>query len=93
MFVAWEFCSNRASVKAIRRLYHMKGWMGVAELKMSPARIAPLSNSRSLSKEPFQWVITHTHTHTTSTLGCSPIPIGPIHSQQPWPQKKGEFPL
>lgn len=51
--VARECCSNRESVKAIRRLYHMKGWVGVAGPKMSPRRIAPLSNSRSLTKEPF----------------------------------------
>ncbi len=31
----------------------MKGWVGVAGPKMSPRRIAPLSNSRSFTKEAF----------------------------------------
>lgn len=31
----------------------MKGLVGVAGLKMSPGRIAPLSNSGSLTKDPF----------------------------------------
>ena len=56
----------------------MKGWVGVAGPKMSPGRIAPLSNSRNLTKEPFTQPLmphaltpnprthkhTHTHTHT-----------------------------
>lgn len=31
----------------------MKGWVGVAGPRMSPARTAPLSNNRSLIKGPF----------------------------------------
>lgn len=51
--VARERRSNRVSVKAIRRPYHMKGWVGVVGPKMSPRRIAPLSNSRRFTKGPF----------------------------------------
>lgn len=49
----WERHSNWVSVKAIRRPYHMKGWVGVAGPKMSLRGIAPLSNSRRLTKGLF----------------------------------------
>lgn len=73
----------------------MKSWVGVAGLKMSPGTIAPLSNSRSLTKEPFTGPLLPTPlTHTlTQPLPCAPIPAGPIQSQLPWPQNREIPPL
>lgn len=91
LLVARQCCSNRESVKAIRRPYHMKGWVGVAGPKMSPRRIAPLSNSRSLTKGPFTGpLLPPPLTHTfTKPPPCTPIPAGPIQRQPPWPQNRG----
>lgn len=69
----------------------MKGVVGVAGPRMSPATKAPLSNSRALIKQPFTGgVITaplQTHTQHPAS------PPQPIEKQLPWPQRGGDPPF
>lgn len=56
----------------------MKGWVGVARLKMSPGRIPSLSNSRRGTKRPLTGAITDPCHHRASSL-CSCCCM--VHSQ------------
>lgn len=59
----------------------MKDWVGVAELKMSPGRIVPLSNNRRLTKHPFTGPLLHLlHPHPTNIPSHN---LYPLLSSQP----------
>lgn len=71
----------------------MKGWVGVAGPKMSPRRIAPLSNSRRLTKGLFTWpLLPPANTHSHNLYPALPSQQGPFRASY-HVHRIGKFPL